>query len=242
MLIRRGSVGLLLVVALWRFSVLAFAQAQPLDPVALLADLDSPDYAVRSTATQTLLAAPHIDDDEWGELFAQARSPEQRHRLLAAARHHLLATLRRKEFPERGPGSLGMTQRVITPAERLQTGRAGVLVNSTLPGFPAYAHLLPGDLIVAINGTPIDTDVSDDRFQQLVQLNPAGQTVTLTLVRDGQDLDRQITLASFEALARMYERGDMGVSARFEVQWRQWRDRLVVHASDAGPVQIELLQ
>jgi hypothetical protein len=218
----------------------AVAQSEPLDVSSVLADLGSRDFTVREQATVSLLTTSVISEDTWSEWFAMATTPEQRHRLLIAARHHVLAQLRRKDFPERGPGSLGMSQRIITPNERKHLGRAGVIVNATFPGFPAYSHLRAGDLIVSINGTEIDDTISHERFIQMVQLNSAGQPITLVVLRDGAEVSFQITLASFEALSRMYERADQGVAARYEVQWRQARDRMLSRSEGTKPMKIEL--
>ena len=51
-----------------------------------------------------------------------------------------------------------------------------------------------GDLIVAIDGQPITT--SDDLISYLVFETVVGQTVDLTVVRDGQEISLPLTLGA----------------------------------------------
>jgi 2-alkenal reductase len=82
---------------------------------------------------------------------------------------------------------------------------AGAYVIDITPGSPAedaglrasgindsVGELPGGDLIIAINGQPIAT--SDDLISYLVFDAEVGQTVTLTIIRDGQQLDVPMTL------------------------------------------------
>lgn len=230
-----------LLAALWLGGIGAFAAspAPAQSPMDLLAQLDAPDYPTRQAAMEQLLAGPDLTPRQWQELMAAADSPEQRHRILAAARHHLLRRLRQAEFPDRHNGSLGVIQHVPSPAEQQVIGRPGIIVSSTLPGFPAYAHLRPGDLIIALNDVVIGENINDENFQSLVRMNEAGKQVTLRIVRDGQEIERSFALASLEALTRMYERTDVGLTARFEERWRQLRGELMNPSADAAPFRLE---
>lgn len=223
--------------ALWGSGI---ARADP-----LLDRLDSPDYATREAASAELLTGPLLDESRWLALFAQARSPEQRHRLLAAAEHQALTAMRLREFPQRGPGSLGMTHQVISPAQREHLGRAAILVLGTLPGFPAHAHLRPGDLIVAFNEQTIEPEMTPNAFPQMVQLTQAGQTVTLTVLRDGREQTLRMELAGFEPLARMYDGNDTGsppgLTARFALPWQQLRQHYLAAAAATAPAPIPVM-
>ena len=81
----------------------------------------------------------------------------------------------------------------------------GAYVTEVSPGAPAAAaglraggvdelgELLPGgDLIIAVDGRPIAS--SDDLISYLVFNTEVGQTINLTIIRDGQQLDVPLTL------------------------------------------------
>ncbi len=90
---------------------------------------------------------------------------------------------------------LGIQPAPITPqiAERFGLeASAGVLVVGVVPGSPgAAAGLVPGDVITSFEGQPI-RQVAD----LLVFLRRAqpGQSVTLTVLQDGQTRDTEVTL------------------------------------------------
>jgi putative serine protease PepD len=67
------------------------------------------------------------------------------------------------------------------------------------PGSPAAkAGLKPGDLITAVNGTKI---TSTNQFIATVFQDNPGQTITLTVKRDGQTKQVKVTLGSRPATA-----------------------------------------
>jgi 2-alkenal reductase len=69
----------------------------------------------------------------------------------------------------------------------------GVLVQNVLPGTPAHtAGLRPGDVIIAVNDTTIDEE--HPLINVLLDYQP-GDTVRLTVLRDGRRLQMQVTLA-----------------------------------------------
>lgn len=87
----------------------------------------------------------------------------------------------------------------ITLQEELDVPQiAGAYVRNVSPGTPAdEAGLIGkdgpgGDLIVAVNGEPIMT--SDDLISYLVFETVVGQTVDLTVIRDGQEIVLPLTL------------------------------------------------
>ena len=77
---------------------------------------------------------------------------------------------------------------------------AGAYVTSVTPDTPAdEAGLIGnqgpgGDLIVAIDGSPIVT--SDDLISYLVFETAVGQTVDLTVIRDGKEVVLPLTLGA----------------------------------------------
>lgn len=69
----------------------------------------------------------------------------------------------------------------------------GLLVSSVAPDAPAArAELQVGDLIVAVDGTTIEEAGSPDALTTLIT-GEAGTEVTLTVLRDGQELERTMT-------------------------------------------------
>jgi serine protease Do len=50
---------------------------------------------------------------------------------------------------------LGLTLRPLTPDERDQAGAAGGLVVESAQGRAAEAGIQPGDLVLSVNGTPV---------------------------------------------------------------------------------------
>ncbi len=90
---------------------------------------------------------------------------------------------------------LGIQLAPITPqiAERFGLETAdGVLVVAVVPGSPAAtAGLAPGDVITSFDGQPVRED--SDLLGALRRAQP-GQTVTLTVLRDGQPRETRVTL------------------------------------------------
>jgi S1-C subfamily serine protease len=71
---------------------------------------------------------------------------------------------------------------------------AGVVVTEVRPNSPAaHADLRTGDQVGAIDGTPV-TNMSS--LSARIQLHRPGDTVTLTIQRDGTEKDVQVTLGA----------------------------------------------
>jgi Lon-like protease len=58
-----------------------------------------------------------------------------------------------------------------------------VVVVQTEPGFPAHGVLRSGDVITAVDGTPV---TSESTLTSLIQGHPAGTTLNVTIVRNGR--------------------------------------------------------
>jgi serine protease Do len=108
----------------------------------------------------------------------------QRHELTAAlgdrAEHD--ATAAKTDAPARAAaGRLGLALRPLQPQERRRAGADGGLVIEDSSGPAARAGVQPGDLLLAINGTPV---ASVEQARSLVAR--AGKSVALLLQRDGE--------------------------------------------------------
>jgi serine protease Do len=94
-------------------------------------------------------------------------------------------------------GSLGVEAQDLTPqvAQALgTTARQGALITEVTPDSPgAKAGLKPGDLVVAVDGKPIN-DAQDLRNAQ--GLKPLGTTLTLDVERGSKHLQVKATLAA----------------------------------------------
>ena len=108
-------------------------------------------------------------------------------------------------------GYLGVTVGDLTgdlaQAFRVPETTKGAVVQNVVPNAPAAkAGLQAGDIVVAVNGKPIQ---SSGELTRAVAANQPGTKVTLNLLRNGQKKDVQVTVGKRpdeEALAR----GDFG--------------------------------
>jgi serine protease Do len=92
---------------------------------------------------------------------------------------------------------LGIVPQTVTPsvAERVGLDQPrGVLVRSVRSGTPAAGTLRQGDLILAINGTRIDSKQQLSSYLAL-QASP-GETVDVTVLRDGERRTLSLTLGT----------------------------------------------
>jgi S1-C subfamily serine protease len=93
---------------------------------------------------------------------------------------------------------LGIGYGPLTPALAVRLGVSntinGVVIGQITPGSPAEAAgLQPGDVITAVDGKPLDSESS--LAEQLSQHKP-GDMVSLTVVRNGQSQNVQVTLGT----------------------------------------------
>ncbi|HEY0838651.1 MAG TPA: DegQ family serine endoprotease, partial [Vulgatibacter sp.] len=93
-------------------------------------------------------------------------------------------------------GWLGVALQEITPeiAKTLKLAKArGALVADVIPGSPAEAAgIQPGDVVVALDGRPIDGHAQLSRSVALV---PPGSKAQVTVVRDGKERKIGVTIA-----------------------------------------------
>jgi len=68
---------------------------------------------------------------------------------------------------------------------------SGILVGDVLPGTPADGVLQKGDVIIAINGQSVMTM---EEFIEVMNKTKPGETITLTVLRNGEELNLKLTL------------------------------------------------
>jgi serine protease Do len=126
-------------------------------------------------------------------------------------------------------GWLGVGVQDLTPALGEAMGvpvQEGTIVVNVQEGSPgARAGLKPDDVIVALNGKPI---ISAGSLTRTVGLMSPGTEVTLTLYRDGQRLERKVTLGTRPDLE--------GISSRRAPRSEQETHRRIgLGLADVGP-------
>ncbi len=184
--------------------------AQPSFPT-LLADLDDPDWPTRQTATERLMTDPTITQEDLAAVLRDfPLTLEARHRLDRALRHRIVAGFL-EEFTKPGdPGSLGITHPRVAVDVLPDHADPEIVVMSALPGFPAYPTLRPGDIMVRFDRQPFPQPDQPDQpspVRDAIRRHHAGQSVVIHLVRAGQTLEVNLTLASSNALKVVYEGG-----------------------------------
>jgi serine protease Do len=79
----------------------------------------------------------------------------------------------------------------VQPLLKQMSGDSGVLVSTVLPDSPALAaDIRPGDLITAVNGTPVSASRSPEDiplFNRTILTAPVGSTLALKGLRDGKE-------------------------------------------------------
>ena len=227
------------------------ARAEAAPDRAVLDRLGAADHAARATATADLLADPSLSDRRIDGLYAAASTPEQRHRLLRIARHHLLRRLREAHFEPVGDGSLGIRQSALLSRQLPQIRAPAIAVVSTLPGMPAHEKLRRGDLILAVGGQPLRDDhrgnTLNTSFVALVKRKRPGQPLHLRVLRDGGTIEVEVVLASRRALDGMYREMNVPVAGAaippepvlaepFRSRWQQRRDQLLATGPPVTPI------
>ncbi len=232
------------VIALTLCGIPTLSQAADLD--AVLQQLDHPAYVIRQDATHTLLADQTIKIEQFIALYTKAKTPEQRHRLTAIMKHHLIRQIRLEQFPQEGPGSIGIRQKGLPAEETWPQKNTGpvILVEGTYPGFPAYTYLLPGDLIIAVNDQRIAEPGTNEpqiaqSFGQLIKSHATGEQLSLTLIRNDQTLTVTFALANLDALNQMYTLDRAALRAPFSQLWLALENHMREITPPTAPLPID---
>ena len=215
----------------WVVALAAPAWAAP-PAEEMLQMLGSPEYARRQAASDALLADRTLADDALVSLYGAAKTGEQRHRLLAVARHNLLRSARLARNHKVGEsGSIGIAHEGRISSTLPGLNRPAVMVVRTLPGFPAHERLRIGDLILAVDGRQLVENgraaLLRQEFPARIRSKKAGQTVRLSIFRDRRAFDVVLPLATGRALEEMYpQKIDYALAEPYRSQWMRLRARL----------------
>lgn len=196
----------------------------------LVEQLADPDYAVRASATTGLMLDETLDEPTLRQLLLDNDHPERRRRLLLIAEHHLMRAIC-EEVADQAPdpvntpdtGSVGFSYNPLLPEHNPHTDHAAVVILTTLPGFPGYALLRPGDLILAIDGASTRSSNAQSIQRWLggaIARHRPRDTVTLTIYRNEQTLDLEVTCGSLKALNEVYVTTGAGTVRRPNYQAR----------------------
>jgi len=177
-------------------------------------------------------------------------------------------------------GALGVQTDAVTAEELPELNRPAIRVSHRLAGFPAFAVLKRDDLIIAVNGVTLSqeadhrdadgpfvipapdpptigtrTDIIAANFRELVKGHKTGQSIHLTVVRDGRNIQVAVTLGSLYALDKMYSpviynsvfdprQGVQRVNVQFgltagpQTHWDSERRRLLGGDRDTGKAEV----
>ncbi|HPD28739.1 MAG TPA: hypothetical protein PLL20_02000 [Phycisphaerae bacterium] len=100
---------------------------------------------------------------------------------------------------ERRQRSMGVQLGVVPTARAV---RSAVEVGQTLPGYPAFGVLQPGDLILRVDGHVLSEDDPSRSLRQLLSVAGESGKVTLRILRGGREKDVAITMPAVTESAR----------------------------------------
>lgn len=243
--------------------VLLFAATALADAITpkQMAGLASKDFATRDQATRELLADESLNPSQLAKHYRLATVAEQRARLQLIARHHFLREVQAREFPgsPRQPrkGALGVRFEPTTAEQVKRIGHPGIFVGQTYPGFPAFAHLRSGDLIVAIKRGDPDPDNPflgfhkfshgeagqiEDEFRQRVTNVRAGDTLSMLIYRDGKLVKEPVAvkLGSLDALRNVYAGTTGELQPKYRDQWHSFLRDLRGLGPDRNAIRVRL--
>jgi len=181
-----------------------------------------------------------INEQMLRQWLVASESPEQRHRLLRVAEHHVIRVAREQAFGKDNrpqledpfdSAAVGFSYDAVYSEDNPVNGQMGVVVRATMPGFPGHAYLRPGDIIYAVNGQrahPNAGAVTSWISIQISQHRPGNQ-ITFSVVRDKKATTVRLTATKSSALNAMYKTDQMKASSRsrpFNDRWLQALERL----------------
>ena len=181
------------------------------DLVKTLAD---DDFARREWATEQLMQHDGFDEKALQKAFASVSHPEIRNRLIRVAKQQYFARMANGFVmaPE-DRGALGIrlspsnrsdpTQYVLYPADHPTLPNTALVIAQTIPGFPAHVQLRRGDLVVAVNGKPLNDALTDQDFIARLAPQRKGHVLELRIIRDGKSRDIGVAMGSYTQLINL---------------------------------------
>ena len=184
-------------------------QAMPDKTILELVDmLDDHKFANREAATTALMLRQDFDDVHMVAALRGAKTPEMRHRVTQIAMHRYFQRLNPATPGGAGDtGSLGVDiepRNVIRPDQQPGLKHPAMLIGKTKPGFPAFAMLRPGDLVLSINGKTFPDDLDQTDFIGMIQQHQPGDVMNLEVLRNGNKLAIPVRLDSRQRLERVH--------------------------------------
>jgi hypothetical protein len=154
----------------------------------LVVMLDSPDLTLRDISTAALNDDPRVSLEVIEGLLDQnkdaALTPEQRVRLESVGI---------RKFVARPRGAMGVQ------FQQFDLEGEGVVIQMTVGNFESTRVLMPGDVLLTIAGTPINS--VDDARAAIISHEP-GERVELRIERRGEPMAVSLRLGSFAELQR----------------------------------------
>jgi len=204
-------------------------------------------YEMRQRASTELMIREDVTDEQLGEAIRQADTPEVRHRLVRIAMHHFFANLE----GEPGPAALQLNadaaaigvsfshgqrnaeQMVIHPHQHPLLESPAMLIAYVFPGFPAYAHLQPGDLITAVNERTFGNNLTYESFAETIRQFKPGERISMDVVRGGRKKRVHLRLAHHRRLDIVNQA--IGAQHNDPALFLPWRQHLNQMAGDPTP-------
>lgn len=178
------------------------ALAAPIDLSAELARLDSPSLSDRDAAEAALANSSDLRLQDLEALALRPElSPEQRLRLRQVGR---------ELFRTRPLAGLGVQFGGF--------GSDGVIIQETIPGFPAADVLQPFDTIRAVNGQQVRTQ---DDLRWLILSQDVGDTLEVEYSRNGRVSVVECRLGAFADLPNALRPTDVDLARAFAVRWER---------------------
>ena len=215
--------------------------------------LAAPDYPTRAEATTALLQDNTLDAQVLRAMLEDpsAAHPERRHRLLMIAEHHLMREIVEAWTAENIPAdehqkaAIGFSYDPILPANNPYSEHAAVMLLVTMPGFPGYAYLQPGDVVLAINDqTPRARTLQAVRewVRGTVGARRVGDQVRMTVQRGEDTLELVVPCSGIQSLSATYATSGQGNANRkphaqqaFETAYLRLTDGLPYGPSVGSP-------
>jgi len=199
----------------------------------LVALLDDASYVTRCEAEWRLLTDNTLGSDELRQYMLASVSEEQRYRLLRIARHHVLRVIREERFSNPGAPDAVIGDRAsigfsYEPAMNIRSDseQPGVAVMATMPGFPGYAYLQPGDIIIAVDdqaaGMIQHQFIATTWFTDRIAVHNPGDRIKISVMRGDKKLDFEMPCAESAALKEMYTSNGAAVATLSEFYLKQW--------------------